>query len=269
MNLKNIASNIELKNGIWYQKTHSQISYPDEGNENCFQIEDNSFWFKHRNNCLLEIIKKFPFTGSFFDIGGGNGFVAQAIEKTGKNTVLVEPGEKGIRNAKKRNLKNLVCATLEGAEFKKGSIDAIGVFDVIEHIKEDEQFIKNLHAYLKQNGKLYLTVPAYQILWSREDDFAGHFRRYTIKTISQKLKKAGFKMEFSTYIFSILPLPIFLFRSLPSKLKLYKGHQINEHKEEHSKQNKILTKIWNWEVKRLSKGKKIPFGGSCLIVAKK
>ncbi|OGJ54507.1 hypothetical protein A2483_01960 [Candidatus Peregrinibacteria bacterium RIFOXYC2_FULL_33_13] len=76
-------------------------------------------------------------------------------------------------------------------------------------------------------------------------------------------------MEFSTYIFSILPLPIFLFRSLPSKLKLYKGHQINEHKEEHSKQNKILTKIWNWEVKRLSKGKKIPFGGSCLIVAKK
>ena len=50
MEIQNLANNIEKKSdGIYYSKSNSSISYPEEGNENCMQIEEDSFWFKHRN----------------------------------------------------------------------------------------------------------------------------------------------------------------------------------------------------------------------------
>ena len=49
------------KNGIFYAKNTEMISYPDEYNELCFEVEENSFWFRHRNNCIIEMIKNFRF----------------------------------------------------------------------------------------------------------------------------------------------------------------------------------------------------------------
>src|SRR5882762_915370 len=98
-----------------FSKKISKISYPETGNENCFQIEENSFWFNHRNNCVREAVLRYSPNSIFFDIGGGNGFVARELENKGISTVLVEPGIQGCLNAKKRNLKNLICSTLENA----------------------------------------------------------------------------------------------------------------------------------------------------------
>ena len=46
------------QDGIWYASKTDKVSYPAEGNEQCFGIEDKSFWFQHRNACVIEIIKK-------------------------------------------------------------------------------------------------------------------------------------------------------------------------------------------------------------------
>jgi hypothetical protein len=112
----------------------SSVSYPMDGNETCFQIEDDSFWFKHRNDCIIAAVKKYSPDKVFFDVGGGNGFVAKGLENNGIQTVLVEPGQQGCLNAKVRGLTNVICATLENASFKPASIDALGLFDVIEHL---------------------------------------------------------------------------------------------------------------------------------------
>ncbi|GHT22604.1 hypothetical protein AGMMS4957_13020 [Bacteroidia bacterium] len=113
-------------------------------------------------------------------------------------------------------------------------------------------------------------MPAYKFLWSKEDMDAGHFRRYTVRELKNKLKEAGFETVYSTYIFSLLPLPILFFRALPSLLGFRVGNVKDEHQvNKKGFMNKILNKIWNLELKRISKTRKIPFGGSCLIVAKK
>jgi hypothetical protein len=49
------------------------------GDSDCFALEDSSFWFAHRNACLLAVLRQFPTIGPFFDVGGGNGFVAAAL----------------------------------------------------------------------------------------------------------------------------------------------------------------------------------------------
>ena len=270
MGIEAYTKGLVKNNGIWYAEKKTAISYPDEGNDAFYQIEENSFWFRHRNNCIVELVKRFAPKDLFFDIGGGNGYVAKAIEKSGIETILVEPGERGCINARTRELKNIICSTLEDAGFEKETIPAIGVFDVVEHFKEDIALLKLLHAYLQKDGYLFITVPAHEILWSNEDDDAGHFNRYTIKSLTKKLNDVGFDVAYATYIFSVLPVPIFLMRSLPSRLGMHKNSgDINKHSNEHKSKGSVLDKVWDWELSRIKAKKEIPFGGSCLVVAKK
>jgi len=251
LNLNLIADNIELVDNIWYSNGRSDISYPEEGNSICFQLEDNSFWFEHRNSVIVEVIRKFPPPGGEYllDVGGGNGFVASAIEKNGINAIIVEPGRTGILNAKKRGVNNLVCSSLEDLQIKESSIPAIGLFDVLEHIEKDKDFLAQIYKILKFEGRIYLTVPAYNFLWSGEDIYAGHYRRYNLDTITTIFEEAGFYIEYKTYFFSILPVAVFFFRSLLFKIGLKKkgnnfNNQVNEHSTRKGIGGRVLDSIW-------------------------
>lgn len=80
MEINTIASNLEKKeNGIYYAKSAARISYPEKGNENFMQIEEDSFWFRHRNDVIVESVNQFSADKIFFDIGGGNGFVSKKL----------------------------------------------------------------------------------------------------------------------------------------------------------------------------------------------
>ena len=46
--------------GIFYATASESISYPEAGNEACFEMEDHSFWFRHRNVCIRELVRIFP-----------------------------------------------------------------------------------------------------------------------------------------------------------------------------------------------------------------
>ncbi|OYQ38526.1 methyltransferase domain-containing protein [Flavobacterium aurantiibacter] len=274
MEIIDFADNVYLKDGIWFSKNNRDISYPKEGNMNCYEIEKDSFWFQHRNNCILETVRFYSEHETFFDIGGGNGYVAKGLEDNNIKTVLVEPGLEGALNAKKRGLSNIICSTFEDAGIKVNSCKSIGLFDVVEHIADDQQFLMSVYSNLAVNGFVYITVPAYNFLWSKEDADAGHYRRYTKRQICRVLEDSGFKIQYATYIFSILPLPVFFFRTIPSFFWLKRNSSdLSKHKQEHSQRKGlialILNFIWNKEISYIKQKKKIPFGGSCLVVAKK
>ena len=52
--------------------------------------------------------------------------------------------------------------------------DVIGAFDVLEHIKEDEQVLVQMHRAVKSGGGIMLTVPQHMFLWSEQDVQAHH-----------------------------------------------------------------------------------------------
>ena len=266
------TQNLELKeNGIWFSRSIGAVSYPHDGNERCFQIEDGSYWFQHRNQCILTVIRNFPPPdGILFDVGGGNGYVALGVQQSGFNVVLMEPGVQGAQNARNRGVEFVICSSLEDSGIPANSVPSIGIFDVIEHIKEDAEFLKSIHQYLAPQGRLYLTTPAYEFLRSFDDDNAQHFRRYSLRSLNRKLTQAGFSVLFQTYIFAFLPLPILLFRTLPSKWKTdYEVSEQDEHRHPSGLIGKGLSMLLKGELACLQKKVSIPFGGSCLVVAKK
>ena len=55
--INQISNNLENKNGIWFSKSEALVSFPEEGYDSCYKIEEDSFWFRHRNNCIIEVAK--------------------------------------------------------------------------------------------------------------------------------------------------------------------------------------------------------------------
>jgi SAM-dependent methyltransferase len=273
--LSAITGNLELgPDGIWVARSQEkEISYPDEGNLNCMALEEGSFWFEHRNRCIQAVMRGFLPAGMVFDVGGGNGYVAHGLQQAGIPVALVEPGPAGVQNARRRGVETLICSSLEDAGFHPGSLPAVGLFDVLEHIQEDAGFLKSIRNLLVPGGRVYLTVPAYPALWSADDDYAGHFRRYTLSGLSQVLQKAGLHTEFASYIFFMLPMPIFLFRAIPTRLGLRKQEAWDKYEQEHHAQpglvGKLMEGLLGWELGRIRRGKAMPLGGSCLVVARK
>lgn len=275
MNLREIAPGLELgEDGWWISRKLSDVSYPEEGNDLCFSVEDSSFWFGHRNRCILEMLKLFPPPGAIFDVGGGNGYVAQAIQEAGYEVVLVEPGLAGVRNALKRGIRQVVRATLEDVEVSAESLPAVGLFDVVEHVRDDSGFLAEINRLIIPGGRVYVTVPAHQWLWSGEDILAGHWRRYTVRTLCRLLENAGYTVEFATSFFGFLPLPILLRRVLPYRLglasnKTDEGAVQSDHKVGNPLIGRIVQSLTRRELSGISELRPLRMGGSCMAVAQK
>lgn len=277
IDIRSISNGLLLGNdGIWHSQNSSGVSYPLDGNEMCFAIEDGSFWFRHRNNCIIAAVRTYPprNKGTIFDIGGGNGFVAAGLAIAGFDVALVEPGRIGAMNARRRGLRTVICATADTTTFNRGSLPAIGLFDVIEHIEDDYSFLRSMRELIEEEGYLYATAPSYPFLWSGEDVSAGHFRRYSLKGMSDILTASGFEVIFSSYIFRFLPVPIFLFRALPYKIGISKKDlSLTNISRDHAVNGGLcahfLYSLLQSEISNIQDRRAMRFGSSCLIVAKR
>lgn len=268
------SERLRFVGGVWQPEDDGDISYPEHGNDLCFQVEDRSYWFAHRNRCILELVKRYPPAGALYDLGGGNGFVSAALQREGVETVLVEPGS-GAWNARKRGVSHVVHSTLEGARFRPGSLAAAGAFDVLEHIEDDTAFVSEVSSLLQPGGRFYCTVPAVQGLWSHADSFAGHHRRYSRRRLQELMEGAGLRVEFVSSFFGWLVAPVLLFRTLPFKLRGRSDLDTlpaDRVQADHSLPPRVLQVVdflHNCELKRLRTARSMRIGSSLLCIAQK
>lgn len=270
-----VASNLhKVANGVWMAKGHTDLGFLSDDETDWEAIEPHSFWHHHRNEVFLELLRQYPPTGDavIFEIGAGAGSVTKAIQDAGYDVVGIEPTDASALRAQKREVKNLIRATVENAQFHDGALSNIGMFDVLEHIPEDGEYLKTLRQLIPTGGRYYCAVPAWRFLWSEEDDTADHIRRYTLSEMITKLEEAGFEVEMVSYYFLILFLPILLLRALPSRLGLRKKRTHEQTTREHILEpgfkKSFIDAALSWEFKRLSKGRAIPFGASVVAVAR-
>jgi len=266
---------LRFHEGIWLPRGPiSPISYPEQANDFFSEIETTSFWFHHRNDCVLAMVRQYAPQGMFYDIGGGNGWVSLALERNGIPTVLVEPGH-GVHHARRRGLPRIVQSSLATAGFDHETLPAAGCFDVIEHISDEVDFCRLIHDLLQPGGHLFCTVPAGPWLWSEEDEAAGHCRRYTAAQLSKLLEQTGFQVIFLSHIFSWMSFPLFLGRTLPGWLSGRKkdGLSVNRKTaQDHHLPDwlrPLVSSFHRWELDRLESGRSVPWGTSILAVARK
>lgn len=266
--------------GIFSAEHDVALSYPDDAAALLAKAEDSSFWFRHRNDVIEALLDRYPVNGAIWDVGGGNGYQARMLERSGHTVVLVEPGMAGCENAIARGVTRVVRATLGALHLKDASAAAITLFDVVEHLSDPRELLGECRRVLAPEGRLVVTVPAYETLWSDEDDYAQHHRRYTRRRLEVELEAAGFEVEHATYFFQALVMPILLLRSLPyrvgrlTRLVLGKGGpgapgatDVGEHSPGGLSQRAVEALLAR-ELTAIHRGEQLRFGGSIIAVAR-
>jgi SAM-dependent methyltransferase len=160
---------------------------------------------------------------------------------------------------------------LEDAGFEPNTIPAIGLFDVLEHIRDDADYLAAIRRLLRPQGRIYLTVPAHDGLWSVEDEASGHYRRYDLAQLRSKLTSAGYEVEYATYFFSFFPALVFLLRTLPSAIGLRGRSKLARNRREISVKSGVMNRLLEWhlarELNRIGR-RQVRFGSSCLVAAR-
>lgn len=148
-----------------------------------------------------------------------------------------------------------------------GPYDAIVALDVIEHIYDDITSLVVLGNALKSDGRLILTVPAYQWMWSHHDDANHHKRRYSSSLLKQRLNEAGYSVLYISYFNTLMFPAAFIVRMIQQK-NPFTSSVADEYKMPSKYLNKLLSWIFGLE-SMLSGRVQIPFGLSIAVVAEK
>jgi hypothetical protein len=202
--------------------------------------------------------------------------VSKHFQDLGWEVILFEPGLSGARNAVRRGVKNVVCGLFGRAIINPGSVDAVGIFDVLEHIENEREFLTEIRNCMAQDSMLYITVPAYKALWSGSDE-KGHFRRYNMRTLSKIVQESGFEVVRMTFFFRYLVIPIFLLRALPHKLfKRESAVRPSKAKDKNRSQlttnsaiEHIVDLLVNKEIRSIESGNNLRWGASLFCIATK
>lgn len=178
--------------------------------EDLYRAEDSHFWFTARNRIVGDAVRS-AFAGreserlDVLEIGCGSGNVTRVLQAALPNArvVGVDLFADGFAYARSRGVRRLVHADIARSPFR-GGFDLVGMFDVLEHIPDDETALANAHRILRPGGILLLTVPAHMYLWSYFDEASHHCRRYECADLAARAKAAGFEVEYATEFMTAL-----------------------------------------------------------------
>jgi hypothetical protein len=144
--------------------------------------------------------------------------------------------------------------------------DLILLLDVLEHILEDASALKYVATLLKPDGRVLITVPAFNLLWSDHDRTHHHCRRYTKNGLDRVLREAGFEIERITYFNTIL-FPVILVARLIGNLLPGRHSPSGDVSMPGQAANAFLTKLFGSERYLLRKAN-LPVGVSVMAIAK-
>ena len=178
------------------------------------------FWIRRRFHVLQKLADSaIRRSKQIAEVGCGNGLVQRSLEDH------YQIGVAGF-DLNELALKGSVCRRSQlyyynvhdrASEFRE-RFDLIVMFDVLEHIADDSEFLGAVAFHLAPGGAIVINVPAVQFLFSDYDRAAGHFRRYSVPTLQTAIGKSGLRMRQYTYWGAPL-LPFLILRKAVLKFR--------------------------------------------------
>lgn len=170
--------------------------------------EDRHWWFRGRRQVLESLLEglALPSDAEILEIGSGTGGNLDLLQRFGR-VKAVEMNDYAREFARERQAGRIpiLAGSLPGAiPIAEASQDLICLFDVLEHVAEDQAALATIRRLLRPTGRLLLTVPAHGWLWSRHDEYLHHQRRYSRQQLRHQLMQAGLRPERLTYFNSLL-----------------------------------------------------------------
>lgn len=122
------------------------------------------------------------------DVGAGSGFFSRWLLRNGlaQRAVCVDPFYERERDEEEAG---------KPIQFRRSAAtcdaDLMLMMDVLEHVEDDRALLDQYLPLVRPGGRCFITVPAFQFLWSAHDVFLEHKRRYTLAQLEKTVRAAG------------------------------------------------------------------------------
>lgn len=195
---------------------------------------EKHYWNSARNRIIHHwLIKHGKKSAKMLEVGCGKGIVVEYLRNHGVNCFGVETAPIVPLAPVNSFIKTGIDHASMDEEFRR-SIDTVLLFDVIEHVPDEAVFINSIRTAFPNLKMIVATVPARMELWSNYDEYNGHFRRHSIKTLKQLSNKLSVSFSNFSYLFHELYLPalilILLLRKRDTQISAPNGWKVFIHK---------------------------------------
>ncbi|MGH7894834.1 MAG: class I SAM-dependent methyltransferase [Candidatus Binatia bacterium] len=229
-------------------------------------LEDHHWWFVGKRLLVASLLgHRLERPGlRVLDVGCGTGGVLASLG--GVKAAGVDRSLEALRHCRRRGLEGLASADGDRLPFAPSRFDVVLMLDVLEHFRDEAALLAGVRHVLVPGGTLFVSVPAYQFLWSTHDEVLHHVRRYTGARLARVLRANGFTIDRLTYT-NVVPLaPAIVVRGLLPRLGLRRdgGTDFQTHAPWVNRALVAAYRVEAWAVRRV----RLPCGLSVAAVAR-
>jgi glycosyltransferase involved in cell wall biosynthesis len=153
------------------------------------------------NKWMADTIR--PYVGKrVLEIGGGIGNLTRQFVSRKELYVVGDIDEEHLARLRTRfhhrsNLRICHCDLTSPADFEpfKDSVDSVICLNVLEHVEDDLQGLRNIHSALRPGGRAIILVPHGQEVFGTLDVALGHYRRYKHSELQERMESTGFHVD--------------------------------------------------------------------------
>lgn len=197
--------------------------------EQMAELDQRHWWYVARRKVLTDLIRREvrpPADARILEVGCGTGHNLAMLGQFGWVDAL-ELDDEARALAEKRLGKPIFSASLpELKGVPERHYDLIAALDVIEHVADDEAALASIARRLKPGGKLVMTVPAHQWMWSAHDVANHHQRRYSHRALRRLVEGSPLRLDKTGYFNSLL-FPLAIAERMASKARGKEGADVS------------------------------------------
>ena len=174
------------------------------------ELDSRHWWFVARRRILSDLIARevpLPNHARILEIGCGTGHNFEMLGRFGHVDALeIDDGARALASSRLgREVGTAPLPELTG--IPDDAYHLIALLDVLEHIEEDRASLASIKRKLAPGGRILLTVPANEWMWSAHDAAHHHHRRYSKAALRSVIASAGLRIETMSY-FNTLLFPV-------------------------------------------------------------
>lgn len=221
---------------------------------------DVHWYYQSKADAMLALAAQCEFT-SILDVGAGSGFFSKVmLRRTNAiNATCLDIGYIENLVSLVGNKRLSFCREIEHSE-----ADLILMMDVLEHIKDDVNFLKHYIDKCPSGASFLISVPAFNFMWSKHDVFLKHYRRYTLGHLLKVVQDAGLKPVHSSYYFGLVFIIPLILRMFGKVFGTKKNKQVSQMKNHSRFVNSFLRSVCKVELKILKYNKLVGLTIFCI-----
>lgn len=163
-----------------------------------------------RHSSIAWVLDKAGFSASnALEVGAGRGDLASYCLNNSivSKVTVCEASPQARRHLNDRffSQKSVVDIKEDCRSLPDGSHDCLILCEILEHVRDDQGFLVECLRKLSNGSFVLVTVPAYQRKWQKQDEWAGHVRRYEFEGFNKLLVDSGIRvLEFRDFGFPFM-----------------------------------------------------------------